>query len=139
MSACVNKVSLLGNLGKDPEVREIHSGKVVSFSLATSDSWTDKEGERQERTEWHRIVVYNGLGEVAERFLKKGSRVYLEGQLQTRRWTDVKRHVVLRVNTTRSSTSPFRKEDDSILLFDHRDHSLVPTKVLPCGARSRGP
>jgi single-strand DNA-binding protein len=61
---------------------------VVSFSLATSDSWTDKEGERQERTEWHRVVAYNGLGEIAERFLRKGSRVYVEGQLQTRKWTD---------------------------------------------------
>ena len=88
MSACIYKVSLLGNLGKDPEVREIPSGKVVSFSLATSDSWTDKEGERQERTEWHRVVAYNGLGEIAERFLRKGSRVYVEGQLQTRKWTD---------------------------------------------------
>jgi hypothetical protein len=66
MSACINKVALLGNLGKDPEVREISSGKVVSFSLATSDSWTDKAGERQERTEWHRVVAYNGLGEIAD-------------------------------------------------------------------------
>jgi single stranded DNA-binding protein len=81
-------VALLGNLGKDPQVREIPSGKVVSFSLATSDSWTDREGNKQERTDWHRVVAYNGLGEIAERFLRKGSRVYLEGQLQTRKWTD---------------------------------------------------
>jgi single-strand DNA-binding protein len=79
---------LLGNLGRDPEVREIPSGKVVSFSLATTEHWTDREGEKQEQTDWHRVVAYNGVGEVAERFLRKGSRVYVEGQLQTRKWTD---------------------------------------------------
>ncbi|MBV8359978.1 MAG: single-stranded DNA-binding protein [Deltaproteobacteria bacterium] len=88
MSGCINKIMLLGYLGADPQIREVSSGKVASFSLATSDSWTDKEGERQEKTQWHRVIAYNGLAEIAERFLKKRSRVYLEGQLQTRTWTD---------------------------------------------------
>ncbi len=91
MAGSVNKVILLGRLGKDPEVRNAQAGgKIVSFSLATSDQWTDKaSGERQERTEWHRVVIFNEqLASVAERFLLKGSMVYLEGALQTRKWTD---------------------------------------------------
>ena len=89
--AGVNKVILVGNLGKDPKVSTLNSGdKVVSFTLATSESWKDKNtGERREKTEWHRVVIFNeGLAKVAEQFLKKGSKVYLEGALQTRKWTD---------------------------------------------------
>jgi single-strand DNA-binding protein len=91
MAGSVNKVILIGNLGKDPEVRNSQAGdKIVSFNLATGESWTDKaSGERKERTEWHRIVVFNSqIADVAERFLKKGAKVYVEGQLQTRKWTD---------------------------------------------------
>ena len=91
MAGFLNKVTLIGNLGKDPEVRNSQGGdKIVSFSLATTDSWTDRNsGERRERTEWHRVVIFgNGLAGVAERFLKKGSKVYVEGALQTRKWTD---------------------------------------------------
>lgn len=91
MAGSVNKVILVGNLGKDPEVRNAQNGgKIVSFTLATSESWNDKSsGERREKTEWHRIVIFNErLAEVAERFLKKGRKVYLEGVLQTRKWTD---------------------------------------------------
>src|SRR5271157_2844443 len=91
MAGSVNKVTLIGNLGKDPEVRRLNSGdQVVSFSLATSESWRDKTtGERRERTEWHNIVIFNeNLGKVAEQYLKKGSKVYVEGQLQTRKWQD---------------------------------------------------
>lgn len=91
MAGSVNKVILVGNLGRDPEVRTTQSGmKVVNLSVATSDSWSDKAtGERQERTEWHRVVIMNDrLAEVAEKFLRKGSKVYLEGKLQTRKWTD---------------------------------------------------
>lgn len=89
--ASVNKVILIGNLGRDPEVRTMNNGgKVVNLSVATSETWRDKNsGERQEKTEWHRVVIFNEkLGEVAERFLKKGSKVYVEGALQTRKWTD---------------------------------------------------
>ena len=91
MAGSVNKVILVGNLGKDPEVRNTQAGgKIVSFSLATSESWTDKaSGERKEKTEWHRIVVFNErIADVAERFLTKGRKVYIEGSLQTRKWTD---------------------------------------------------
>jgi len=91
MAGSVNKVILIGNLGRDPEVRSTQSGgKVVNLNLATSENWKDKNtGDRQERTEWHRVVIFNErLGEVAERYLKKGSKVYVEGQLQTRKWTD---------------------------------------------------
>jgi len=91
MAGSVNKVILVGNLGKDPEVRRMTSGEpVVSFSLATSESWRDKaSGERKEKTEWHRVVVFNkNLAEVAEKYLHKGSKVYIEGSLQTRKWTD---------------------------------------------------
>ncbi len=91
MAGSVNKVTLIGRLGKDPEVRSTQAGsKIVSFSLATSDQWTDKaSGEHKERTEWHRVVIFNEqLASVAERFLVKGSMVHLEGALQTRKWTD---------------------------------------------------
>ena len=91
MSGSVNKVTLLGNLGRDPEIRAMQNGdKIVQLSVATSDRWKDKNtGEQRERTEWHRVVIFNdALGKIAEQYLKKGSTVYLEGQLQTRKWTD---------------------------------------------------
>ncbi len=91
MAGSVNKVILVGNLGRDPEVRYAQSGaKIVNMSVATSDQWKDKQtGERKEKTEWHRVVIFNErLGDVAEKYLKKGSKVYLEGALQTRKWTD---------------------------------------------------
>jgi single-strand DNA-binding protein len=91
MAGSVNKVILVGNLGKDPEVRRMTSGEpVVNLSVATSESWRDKaSGERKEKTEWHRVVIFNpNLAEVAEKYLRKGSKVYLEGQLSTRKWTD---------------------------------------------------
>ncbi len=91
MAGSVNKVILIGNLGKDPEVRSMQNGgKVVNLSIATSETWRDKNsGERQEKTEWHRVVIFNEkLGEVAEKYLKKGAKVYVEGSLQTRKWTD---------------------------------------------------
>ena len=91
MAGSVNKVILVGNLGKDPEVRRMTSGEpVVNLSVATSESWRDKaSGERKEKTEWHRVVIFNkNLAEVAEKYLRKGAKVYVEGQLQTRKWTD---------------------------------------------------
>ncbi len=91
MAGSVNKVILVGNLGKDPESRTMQTGgKVVNLTLATSESWTDKaSGERKEKTEWHRIVIFNErIADNAERFLKKGAKVYVEGSLQTRKWTD---------------------------------------------------
>ena len=90
MVSGVNKVILVGRLGKDPEVRHTNNGgKIASFSLATSESWNDRaSGERKEKTEWHRVVIFStGLCDIAEKYLRKGSQVYLEGQLQTRKWT----------------------------------------------------
>jgi single-strand DNA-binding protein len=91
MAGSVNKVILIGNLGRDPEVRRLNSGEpVVNLRIATSESWRDKaSGERKEKTEWHNVVIFNEqLAKVAEQYLKKGSTVYIEGQLQTRKWTD---------------------------------------------------
>ncbi|MBO6558965.1 MAG: single-stranded DNA-binding protein [Nisaea sp.] len=91
MAGSVNKVILVGNLGRDPDIRTMQDGnKVVNLSVATSETWRDRNsGERKERTEWHRVVIFNeNLAKVAEQFLRKGSKVYVEGQLQTRKWTD---------------------------------------------------
>ncbi|WP_398467914.1 single-stranded DNA-binding protein [Tardiphaga sp.] len=91
MAGSVNKVILVGNLGKDPEVRRLQNGNpVVNLTVATSDTWRDKgTGERKEKTEWHRVVIFSeGLAKVAEQYLKKGAKVYIEGALQTRKWTD---------------------------------------------------
>lgn len=91
MAGSVNKVILVGNLGRDPDVRHTQDGKaIVNLSLATSESWKDRNsGERKERTEWHRVVIFNeNLARIAEQYLKKGSTVYIEGQLQTRKYTD---------------------------------------------------
>jgi single-strand DNA-binding protein len=90
MAGSVNKVILIGNLGRDPEVRTMQNGsKVANLNLATSESWKDKTtGERKERSEWHRVVVFGNLADIAERYAKKGSKVYVCGQLQTRKWTD---------------------------------------------------
>ncbi len=91
MAGSINKVILVGNLGRDPEIRHTQDGvKIANLSLATSESWKDRNtGERREKTEWHRIVIFNDrLADVAEQYLRKGSKVYIEGQLQTRKWTD---------------------------------------------------
>jgi single-strand DNA-binding protein len=91
MAGSVNKVILVGNLGRDPEIRSTQDGqRVANLNLATSESWRDRvSGERKERTEWHRVVIFNErLVEIAEKYLRKGSKIYIEGQLQTRKWTD---------------------------------------------------
>jgi single-strand DNA-binding protein len=91
MAGSVNKVILIGNVGKDPEIRSMQSGgKIANLTLATSETWNDKaSGERKEKTEWHRVVVFNDrLVDVVERFVKKGRKLYVEGSLQTRKWTD---------------------------------------------------
>ncbi len=88
MAGSVNKVILIGNLGQDPEIRNMQSGdRVANFSVATSETWKDKSGEKQERTQWHKVVVFNqNVVGVVEKFVKKGSKVYIEGQLETRKW-----------------------------------------------------
>src|SRR5262245_39339093 len=87
--ASINKVILIGNLGRDPEVRYMpEGGAVTNISIATTDTWKDKSGEKQERTEWHRVAFFGRLAEIAGEYLKKGSQVYVEGRLQTRKWQD---------------------------------------------------
>lgn len=89
MAGSINKVILIGRLGRDPEMRFTPAGKAVTnFTMATSETWKDESGERQERTEWHRIVIWGKLAEVAAKYLSKGKQVYIEGRLQTREWTD---------------------------------------------------
>jgi single-strand DNA-binding protein len=91
MAGSVNKVILIGNLGADPEVRHTQDGRsICNLRLATTDTWRDKQsGERREKTEWHSVVVFNEqLGKIAQQYLKKGAKVYIEGQLQTRKWQD---------------------------------------------------
>ena len=117
MAGSVNKVILVGNLGKDPESRSFaNGGKVVSFSVATSESWKDKgSGERKEKTEWHNVSIFSeGLAGVAERFLKKGSKVYLEGQLETRKWQDQSG------NDRYSTDVVLRQFNSSMVLLDGR-------------------
>lgn len=89
MSGSLNKVILVGNLGRDPEVRNMQNGdKVANLNIATSERWRDRDGNNQEKAEWHRVVIFGKIADVAERYLKKGSKVLIEGKLQTRKWTD---------------------------------------------------
>lgn len=90
MAGSVNKVILIGNLGRDPEVRQTQTGgRIANLTLATSDTWNNKQsGQREEKTEWHRLVLFNQSAEIAEKYLKKGSKIFVEGKLQTRKWTD---------------------------------------------------
>jgi single-strand DNA-binding protein len=118
MSGSVNKATLIGHLGKDPEIRSFQDGgRVAHFSIATSESWKDKEsGERKERTEWHRVsVTSDGLVGVAEKYLKKGAKVYVEGKLETRKWTD--RDGIERY-TTEVVLRPYSGE---LILLDRKD------------------
>ena len=132
MSGSVNRVILVGNLGKDPEVRTIQTGaKIVSFPLATSDTWNDKQsGERRERTEWAKVVIFNEhLADVAERFLRKGRKVYLEGSLQTRKWTDQSGQERY---TTEVVLAAFRGE---LVLLDSRQDESVQSRPAEQGQR----
>ena len=110
MAGSINKVILVGNLGRDPEMRSTQDGtRIANFTVATSESWRDRvSGERKERTEWHRVVIFNErLAEIAEKYLKKGAKVYIEGALQTRKWTD---NAGQERNTTEIVLARFRGE-----------------------------
>jgi len=115
--AGVNKVILVGNLGADPEARSLNNGgEVVNLRIATSETWKDRDGNRQERTEWHQIVIFNeNLGRVAKSYLRKGSKVYLEGQIQTRKWTDNNG------NDRYSTEIVLQKYRGELVLLDSRD------------------
>lgn len=145
MAGSVNKVILVGNLGRDPEVRQLQDGsKVVQFSVATSDRWRDRQsGENRERTEWHRVVIFNErLAEVAERYLRKGAKVYLEGALQTRKWTG---NDGQERTTTEVVLARFRGE---LTMLDGRgdagamgggpDMGYQPAEPMPASPTSRG-
>jgi len=121
MSGSLNKATLIGNLGKDPEIRAFQNGgRAASFSIATSESWKDKDsGERKERTEWHRIsILSDGLVTIAEKYLKKGSKVYIEGRLETRKWTDKDGHEKY---TTEVVLRPYSGE---LIMLDGRKDEL---------------
>jgi len=128
MAGSVNKVILLGNVGRDPEVRHTNNGNmVVSFSLATSETWRDKAtGDRKERTEWHNVVIFNeGIGRVIESYVKKGSKIYLEGQLQTREYTDRDG------NNRKSVDVVLQRYQGTLALLDSKNGSSGPRLLMP--------
>ncbi len=128
MAGSINKVIVLGNLGRDPEVRTAQDGsKIVSFSVATTESWKDKNsGERKDHTEWHRVVVFNpNLADICEKYLHKGSKVYLEGQLQTRKWQDKDG---IEKYTTEVIIPRFKGE---ITLLDSRQSDNMDVSIAP--------
>jgi single-strand DNA-binding protein len=140
MSASLNKAIVIGNLGKDPEIRSFQNGgRAASFSLATSESWKDKEtGERKERTEWHRVSILNdGLVTVAEKYLRKGSKVYVEGRMETRKWTDregVERYsteIVLRPYRGELVMLEGRKEDAGAATAANEAEEAAPPPADP--------
>ncbi len=130
MSRGVNKVILIGNIGSDPEVKYTPNGvPVANFSLATSESWTDKgSGQRQERTEWHRLVLWRKLAEIAGQYLKKGSKIYVEGKLQTRSWDD-------QSGQKRSITEIVV---DSMEMLDGRGEGGYSAGMAPAGGGAQG-
>jgi single-strand DNA-binding protein len=137
MAGSVNRVMLIGNLGKDPEVRSTQDGKkIVNLTLATGESWTDRAtGERKERTEWHRIVLFNErLAEVAEKYCHKGSKIYVEGALQTRKWTDQQGQDRYQTEVV---LSQFRGE--LTLLDSRRDNGGDGEEPLPTPRQQRAP
>ena len=123
MAGSVNKVILVGNLGRDPEIRTLNSGdRVANFSIATSETWRDRQsGERKERTEWHRVVIFNEkLAEVAQKYVRKGSKVYVEGQLQNREWQDQQG------NKRRSTEVVLQRFRGELTLLDSRGGGGAP-------------
>lgn len=146
MSASVNKVILIGNLGKDPEVRRLDNGAVVAtFSIATSENYTDKQsGEKKEITDWHDVVLWRGLAEIAEKYIRKGTKIYVEGKLKKRSWQD--KEGIIRYNTEviademtilsrleskESPAAPYRKEEEKQITSSLVDLSAEDEDVLP--------
>ena len=131
--ASINKVILIGNLGADPEVRYAPSGTAVAnFSLATTEQWTTKEGGKEEKTEWHRIVAFGRLGEICGEYLHKGKQVYIEGRLQTRSWEDregVKRYTTEIVANTMQMLGSSRKEGDTAGRMSERPPVEEPISI----------
>ena len=125
--AGVNKVILVGNLGKDPEIRHLEGGTAVAkFTLATSESYKDKSGQRVEQTEWHNIVVWRGLAEVAEKYLKKGMTIYVEGKLRTRAWDDKEGHKHYSTEIVGDTFTILSKKENNTSSGKEEDHSPGP-------------
>ena len=146
MSGSVNKVILIGNLGKDPEVRRLENGAVLaSFSIATSESYIDKQsGDKKEITDWHDIVLWRGLAEVAEKYLVKGTKIYVEGKLKKRSWQDkegVTRYstevvgdemtILSKIENKENNTAPYRQESNKEVVQKIQDFSPEEGDVLP--------
>jgi len=146
MSGSVNKVILIGNLGKDPEVRRLENGAVLaSFSIATSESYVDKQsGDKKEITDWHDIVLWRGLAEVAEKYLVKGTKIYVEGKLKKRSWQDkegVTRYstevvgdemtILSKIENKENNTAPYRQEASKEVVQKIQDFSPEEGDVLP--------
>ena len=146
MSGSVNKVILIGNLGKDPEVRRLENGAVLaSFSIATSESYVDKQsGEKKEITDWHDVVLWRGLAEVAEKYLVKGTKIYVEGKLKKRSWQDNEGHtrystevvgdemtILSKIENKENNTAPYREEAAKEVLQKIQDFSPEEGDVLP--------
>ena len=146
MSGSVNKVILIGNLGKDPEVRRLENGAVLaSFSIATSESYVDKQsGEKKEITDWHDVVLWRGLAEVAEKYLVKGTKIYVEGKLKKRSWQDkegVTRYstevvgdemtILSKIENKENNTAPYRQESNKEVVQKIQDFSPEEGDVLP--------
>lgn len=131
--ASVNKVILIGNLGADPEVRYAPSGTAVAnFSLATKEQWTTKEGEKEEKTEWHRIVAFGRLGEICGEYLHKGKQVYIEGRLQTRAWEDregIKKYTTEIIANVMQMLGPSRKDGDTATRMNERPPVEEPLSI----------
>jgi len=123
--AGINKVILVGHLGRDPEVRTTESGtRVARFSLATTETFKDREGERKDQTEWHTIICWRGLAEIAEKYLAKGRQIYVEGRLRTRSWED-------NTGAKRYATEVFA--DNFIMLGSRQDGSMPPMPTIEPG------
>ena len=146
MSGSVNKVILIGNLGKDPEVRRLENGAVLaSFSIATSESYVDKQsGEKKEITDWHDVVLWRGLAEVAEKYLVKGTKIYVEGKLKKRSWQDKEGHtrystevvgdemtILSKIENKENNTAPYRQESNKEVVQKIQDFSPEEGDVLP--------
>lgn len=128
--AGVNKVILVGNLGKDPEVRHLEGGAVVAnFPLATTESYKDKTGQRNEQTEWHNIVVWRGLAEIAEKYLKKGMTIYIEGKLRTRSWDDKEGHKRYTTEIVGDTFTILSKKEHSQSSTGTEDTGITGTKA----------
>ncbi len=131
----VNKVILVGNLGKDPEVRYLEGGiAVAKFPLATSESYKGKDGQKVEQTEWHNVVLWRGLAEVAEKYLHKGSTVYVEGKIRTRSWDDKEGNKRYATEIVGDNMTMLSKKGD-----DHTNHQPAPVQEEPSFPTSSAP